>query len=134
MEREILFRGKRKDNGEWVYGDPHHLYDDKIRIISNLTDKMRLAPTLYEVIPETVGTFTSLSDRNGTRIFEGDILRMHECHEILFRVLFEEGCFLARKQNESHLWRLSRAIYFGGGLEVIGNIHDDPELERGVSE
>lgn len=72
MNREILFRGKRVDNGEWVYG---HLIKGATRYV--IQESIAQYPQ-YEVIPETVSQYTGLTDKNGKKIFEGDILTSDE--------------------------------------------------------
>lgn len=73
MQREIIFRGQRVDNKEWVYGDLIHLEKDfkKIVIILHWTDDDNSS----EVIPETVGQFTGIEDEKGNKIYEGDIIQ-----------------------------------------------------------
>lgn len=120
--REILFRGKRVDNGEWVegslihqtkfYGDPvdhyHILYDGEFHI-----DYYGSA----EVIPETVGQFTGLLDKNGKKIFEGDIVRLY-CGI--------RGTYVMHILDIRHGFRPFENRVTE--IEVIGNIHDNPEL------
>lgn len=136
MTREILFRGKRIDNKEWVEGDlcsnafkkvkdgskccyildPDKLSYDCFEDIAEQVDE-------YEVNPKTVGQYTGLKDSTGKRIFEGDIV----CYRnVIFRVE----------------WSLKYCAYlvvskFSGSkdlltnydnCEVIGNVHDHPEL------
>ena len=141
MKREIIFRGKRLDNGEWITGsllkvtfrgDTFHLiFGDDFSMVGG--DVKSLSHALVD--PTTVGQFTGLTDKNGKKIFEGDII---EC--------WSEGV-KARgtvQQNRGGLWIIYPAwqkhIMWGlcpneDGLtdvEVIGNIHDNPELVEAV--
>lgn len=135
--REILFRGKRFDNGEWVYG----AYYGLCRITNKAGDfgyehLMRQSDNepLYRVDPETVGQFTGLTDKNGKKIFEGDIVRYRPeyCCEPLQSVV--EYC--ADKWNypafdlKDHDYEANglQCAHEEGCCEVIGNIHDNPEL------
>ena len=125
--KEILFRGKRKDNGEWIEGfyfqkkNPFSEYGEPIRhFISDLP------PFGAEVIHETVGQYTGLKDKNGKRIFEGDVVRAKRIdnYEIYTGyVVWGKGCFdiKIKKMNKP-------AIDLFKDFEVIGNIHDNPEL------
>lgn len=136
--REILFRGKRIDNDEWVYGSfcmdaieqkngPCGL-DGFIRLYDFDKDKTQM----YEVDRETIGQFTGLTDKNGKRIFEGDIVRFSERRlsgvdiSVVEQVAFEEGGFC------THSYFLNNWLRIGNtnleGIEIIGNIHDNPQL------
>jgi uncharacterized phage protein (TIGR01671 family) len=123
---EILFRGKRKDNGEWVYG-----YYCKYGFTGQ--EKHYIIPTfasalyVFDVIPETVGQDTGLNDENGKRIFKGDILE-DSCGWI-FEVIWddENGRFLGRHskpRGDTYICYVGREPK----CVVIGNIHDNPEL------
>ena len=124
--REILFRGKRIDNGEWVYGSI--LQTDNWSEISVVTDyygSMYEPPSCevdsYEVIPETVGQFTGLTDKNGKKMFEGDIVRADNGH--ISEITFHFGafrCYCQCHDTFNTLWNDT--------LTVIGNIHDNVEL------
>lgn len=126
---EILFRGKRTDNGEWVYGiySPYNWdifleREEKPQIII-ISDDKKIDGLWCEVIPETVGPFTDLTDKNGVKIFEGDILRDDDNEENGV-VEFVDGEFCVVFGNvETHgIADIACCCY------VIGNIHDNPEL------
>jgi uncharacterized phage protein (TIGR01671 family) len=138
--REILYRGKRKDNGEWVYG-----YYCKCGWTGKEKDVIipSHASSLYgiDVIPETVGQYTGLTDKNGKKIFEGDIIRAFTVDDseerraiVGFDRFFDENTeceyigfyiyFLGVKTTVTQLdYEQAKE-----SLEVIGNIHDNPEL------
>ena len=130
--REILFRGK-KQNGEWLYGDLVH-YGDKILIFS---ENAQNSPDYYEVIPETVGQFTGLTDKNGVKIFEGDFLNV-EMFKIdigyFNSVFFCESiqnykCISTEYQGNQNFIEDDSKYCLGNYKKVvIGNIHDNPEL------
>lgn len=129
--REILFRGKRTDNGEWVYGDLIQNVDClKIREQEKSIKKIAKS---YEVYPETVGQFTGLLDKNGKKIFEGDIVLGLFLFDMSINavVKFRDGAFGLE-------WRRGEIIEFNAftslcniTYEIIGNIYDNPELLEG---
>lgn len=120
--RDIEFRGKL-NNGEWAYGNLE-VKTDKVCIIT--PDDTPLGK-YGQVIPETVGQYTGLTDKNGTKIFEGDILAIGENGKRYqtVSVSFKDGAF--RVSHYAINLLESRNIE----SEVIGNIHDNPELLKG---
>ena len=138
--REVIFRGKRADNGEWIEGSLLGIdWCDKPSTYS-------IAPNtpvsvFYSVIPETVGQFTGLTDKNGKRIFEGDILKStikiidyadvgfsisHYDEEDIGIVEWRKDGFMIA--HKSGTWARS---FYGCENYVIGNIHDNPKILKG---
>ena len=124
--REILFRGKRADNGEWEYGDLWcNPYGKRVVcIVSPINDQGTTGGN--EVDPETVCQFTGLHDKNGKKIFEGDIVKIplyESCQGQVIAVVawdIKKAVFyLHGKQVKTDFY-----YYFGDDCEVIGNIHD----------
>lgn len=123
--REILFRGKRVDNGEWVYGyyvciagTSHYIYTGKLDLCGK-----NVGYEQYEVIPETVGQFTGFKDINGERIFEGDIVVIGWGSEELFYIEFSHNSFECRSKKHIHY---RHPLTENNRYEVVGNIHDNP--------
>ena len=133
--REILFRGKRIDNREWVEGflvkkiDPligneccfilAQEYDTSC--IDGQPTHLQSLMTWYKVISETVGQYTGMT-ANGKKIFEGDILTLNKWKPC-YVVKFEDGTFC--------MVGTAIPIRHANKFEVIGNIHDNPELLEG---
>lgn len=152
--REILFRGKRLDNGEWVEGHYHY---------SNwyLPPSMKIVDTTYHILPighgdshkvdpQTVGQFTGLTDKNGKKVFEGDIIRSDNGKQRAVSVvkygaykpnmvfdMFRDFIGYKPKQPMYGLYaqtnRETLCLFDSPHIiEVIGNIHDNPELLGGT--
>lgn len=119
MSREIKFRGKRIDNGEWVYG---YLADEDY---INDIDSIDLSS--IEVNIDTVGQFTGLFDKNGKEIFEGDIIKGFD---ITVEVWYSEdnACFIAEMKEPQNDMVDILGGYDTARMEIIGNIYDHPEL------
>lgn len=116
--REILFRGKRKDNRRWVEGDlTHSVYKIGDTCVGTYGSEIGM----HQVYSDTVGQFTGLCDRNGKRIFEGDIISCF-CENLL--VEWDAGAF--QSSNYDKIYPLDH--FTARNCEVSGNIHDNPEL------
>ena len=133
--REILFRGRRRDNREWVFGCYYkqtECYGDDTEnhIIIASSEDLSYDQVLdyYYVDPETVGQFTGLTDKNGKKIFEGDIIRciatMCDGREMVGYIIYEDCCFCVNENRTPNL----PAMDLCDAFEVIGNIHDNPDL------
>lgn len=161
--REILFRGKRSDNGKWVKG---YLYITHIGAheIGSYDAEINIERFTFDVIPETVGQYTGLTDKNGKRIFEGDIVKIVDFQ--MGCVVYECGAFgiavkpyidwnyldseiaeitgcnnspdFCRNDNFISLWELmwnyNQEENSCDVVQVIGNIHDNPEILKGGEE
>ncbi len=174
LVREILFRGKNQ-KGEWIVGfyvernNKSWIYPNGNQIISralarelrplhSIKSTQKIMREIFPVIPETVGQYTGLTDKNGTKIFEGDIIRYADIYE--YEIYLES---LERPENFTNcvfdnMWTVDKVVYCiehgypafdlnnhdfeTNGLselnesmqyhyEVIGNIHDNPELLKG---
>ena len=145
--REILFRGKRTDNSEWIYGN--YCYDELIDK-SGYEDLIIEYPAdgeIRRVIPETIGQYTGLTDKNGKKIFEGDIVKITDrnvCFETMAVIefgnpngLYNWGWQLKPLENKPFAIEILHWVDMedsGAFIEVIGNIHDNPELLKGSAE
>ena len=154
MTREIEFRGKvkrpdgvfgsctDKNDGEWVFGDLE-AHRKGSRVLIHLYNADGDYYRQYDVDPDTVGQFTGLMDKNGVKIFEGDIVCKRD---LTFGLKFdgvvvynsEIGCFRIHSENNGVTMRMgfgASDVYNDGqctvpvkyNYEVIGNIYDDPE-------
>ena len=130
--REILFRGKRTDNGEWIYGDLMQNVDC-IKIREQEKDVKHIAKS-FEIDLETVGQYTDLADKNGKRIFEGDVVKTSDItHEGViqipgesFEIAMRKGCWVMVAWEDRDFLEPNHEC-----IQVIGNIHDNPELLKG---
>ncbi len=142
--REILFRGKRTDNGEWVYGDL--LQRDEGRKIKAIMPPYPAKKGIV-VKEDSIGQYTGLTDKNGTQIFEGDIFIDKE-DEVISVVKFRNGMFcLVDYGIKGALMPYGYDESAGGfgecdcqpmdnynidEMQIDGNIHDNPELLKEV--
>lgn len=132
--REILFRGKRIDNGNWEYGQLKSIHKggkhyETAYYILNIYGESRLAKDAIE--PNTLGQFTGLTDKNGKKIFEGDIVKREltyitieayiswDTKYLQYRLICING-----KHKGNYWWLTSNSEDY----ELIGNIYDNPEL------
>ena len=141
--REILFRGKRIDNGEWVEGGSifklinksgEHFFIPRFneKVIATHDDNMNIIALegciLYKVDPETVGQYTGLIDKNGVKIFEGDIITIPDSKNMgrpaLIRYDYVRATYEVSRSGYNPLSLIDAREFY----EVIGNIHDNPEL------
>lgn len=117
MTHEILFRGKRADDSEWIESS-------SIKQIS--TDEIFLlgGRCWIKIVPSTVGRFTGLTDKNGRKIFEGDILEAESGNRGY--VVFINGAFMKSCNSKDMPFLIASDVN-----AVIGNVFDNPELLKG---
>jgi uncharacterized phage protein (TIGR01671 family) len=164
--REILFKGKQTYDGKWVEGFYYLKRDRYVGDKEFISEKHMITTGIveasgsyqeseetieYSVIPETVGQYTGLTDKNGNKIFEGDIVKARwrkQSDYALGMVIFENGTFKikvlgTKKQREFEKYTDADVRAYaiennflnrGFNIEVIGNIHENPELLKGGTE
>lgn len=132
--REILFKGKRLDNEEWITGHLLKYDDGRARIVPNNTDifcyekdESIIQTVAHRVDPETVGQYTGFVDKNGKKIFEGDILSIYNSKAFLFVVEWNNQYVLKCTTNGVSD-NILNVIESSEDVEVVGNIYDNPEL------
>lgn len=140
--REIIFRGKRIDNGKWVYGYYwHNIQDNRHLIIQSIPLGIMVSGQHQEnaqVTPESIGQFTGLKDKNGVEIYEGDLL---SDGDTIFEVEYniQQSCFwISAKKNITNdgddiMFYMNNGVlgnghYSRNDLEIIGNIYEHPDL------
>lgn len=145
-DREILFRGKRTDNGEWVFGLPTKMRPDAQEINAIAiggyykNDMGAMIQRIEEIDPETVGQYTGLLDKSGKKIFEGDVFRFESGYvgEIKFGIYVDDeedaggdgniqhqGYFVDAGESGTYsLYSNRKSDWF----QTIGNVFDNPEL------
>jgi len=137
MKREILFRGKTEENGEWVYGSLDISGQTGFSHAIKTHDKS-LSWNTKAVIQKTVGQLTGQTDLNGKKIFEDDICHVQNFYPEMYAkngeweerftpavgvIRFIYGCFMLCDHQEIPMHVLNTK-----NIEIIGNIHDNPEL------
>ena len=141
MKREHLYRGKRLDNREWAQGN-FVLSNGRSYIVKEVAFNDEWESECgsgvhewIEVVPETVGEFTGLTDTNGVNIFEDDIATNSCVYGLITSVVsFANGCFVyTQYYDNAHKWLTTEGCMFNlksmdKRFEIVGNIHDSPEL------
>lgn len=134
--REILFRGKRTDNGEWIEGDYSHDpdletdYISRYRYYTGREEGLQRELYHYQVIPETVGQYTGLTDKNGEKIFEGDIIENVVIGEKGVVQFFDgHSAFIIWSRTQNVIYFLYNNVF--SSICIVGNAYDNPELLGG---
>lgn len=126
--REPLYRGKRADNNEWAYGFLTKIRNNNSFLSLCIECEEKGEMWFFIIEPETAGQYTGLTDKNGKMIFEGDIaLYNREKHTVVFEIRGGTSYFGIKFER----WDLCLSVP-AKLMEVIGNIHDNPELAEGL--
>ena len=137
MNREILFKAKRRDNGEWVEGSlintkkgVAYIIRSKSKAFIPKGENIICSAECYEIDPDTLCQYTGLTDKNGKKIWENDILRRDGYWDI--RIEFENGAFMVRNADKvQYINRVTCtpiSTFNIKAYEVIGNIFDNADL------
>lgn len=146
--REILFRGKRLGDVEWVYGSLHIEYGETTKDGNRAIDYriLGMRGECYYVNPSTVGQYTGLEDKNGKRVFEGDVIKCEDSSQAVYGIVkygqFKSytveqiGVYIEWQNENANRWCdwLRQDILFWikrGDCEIVSNIHDNPEPLEG---
>ena len=146
--REILFRGKSTETNQWIYGGFHiwekrqvcaldndRLKDDEISYVITVNSfadwNMPRTMQAVEVIADTVGQYTGLTDRNGRKIFEGDIVNILTENEEFGIITYDDGGFFVDASTFSVDFMNN---INGSDIEVIDNIHDNPKALKNLNQ
>lgn len=122
LKREILYRGKQKGSGDWVEGVPVQHSDGDWQIQGGYSD----AGWRVTVIPETICECTGLTDKNGRKIFGGDIIK--DIDYGIMKCIYLHGSFVWYKEDGFKI----ECMKYVPVIEIIGNIFDDPGLLEGA--
>jgi uncharacterized phage protein (TIGR01671 family) len=132
--RDIKFRGKRVDNGEWVYGDLLQSGEHRF-IMPEVAGWHEFYDATVKLDPSTVGQYTGLKDKNGKGIYDGDVLKVSKSHQpfgsdVTKTVGYADSTarFHLMGTSYDNLWEAITNIIGKNCATVIGNIHDNPEL------
>ena len=135
MMREILFKGKRLHNGEWITGYLLRYDDGRARIVPNNTDifcfekdESIIQTVAHRVDPETVRQYTGFVDKNSKKIFEGDIVSIYNSKAFLFAVAWNDNHYILKCTTNGVSDNILNVIESPEDVEVVGNIYDNPEL------